>query len=397
MRQLRSRMARCGGYEPLLDILHLDEQLFLDEIRDELERRTGEAFRSACRALQRLGWSKKNLHSGLPPAHARHIQVAAAGRCGACSEDMVNFARESLVRAAAASSPPPAPAPLTGAAPPTWAPRCRCSTPWSRARRRPRATSRSGRGRTTPPRARAPASRSSPSSRASTARSRRCSPRASAAPRRPAARAALASAPPAPSSSRPSWPTRSSRRGGRSAAPRRAGLALVVAALDAASPAADGLELSADARAARAAARDALCARLAASVVPALEALVQQDYPFWCDPGAAASAARSGAAASASAAGSGGGKAGGGEKVEARAYAFLLECGRAGWGEVEARAAQPFPPALFWRQANAPYRRFAALLLAHVLRHAPAALSAPAASAARAWLAALLDTDNFHF
>jgi hypothetical protein len=180
------------------------------------------------------------------------------------------------------------------------------------------------------------------------------------------------------------------------AAPRRAGLALVVATLDVASPAADGLELSADARAARAAARDALCARLAASVVPALEALVQQDYPLWCDPGAAASASRSGAAASASAVCSGGGEAGGGEKVEAlaRAYAFLLECGRAGWAEVEARAAQPFPPALFWRQANAPYRRFAVFLLAHVLRHAPTALDAPAAaaSAARAWLAALLDT-----
>ena len=73
VRQLRSRMARCGGYEALLDILHLDEQLFLDEIRDELERRTGEAFHtsSVCRALQRLGWSKKNLHSRAKEASAR--------------------------------------------------------------------------------------------------------------------------------------------------------------------------------------------------------------------------------------------------------------------------------------------------------------------------------------
>ena len=51
VRQLRSHVARCGGYKELLDILHVDEQLFLNAIRDELERRSSEAFHArACAA-----------------------------------------------------------------------------------------------------------------------------------------------------------------------------------------------------------------------------------------------------------------------------------------------------------------------------------------------------------
>jgi hypothetical protein len=179
--------------------------------------------------------------------------------------------------------------------------------------------------------------------------------------------------------------------------------------LDAASPRRDAaieLDLSVNERAARAAARQRLCALVRGSLVPALEGMVRQDYGMWAGGGAGGAAAASAPAASsasASAASASATEGGlspseqvGGEKVEAlaRCYAFLVECGGLGWPAVEALATAPYSPALFWRQANAAYRHFALFLLAHVLANAPGALAAPpcAAAALRVWVLALADT-----
>lgn len=69
VQQLSTRMTRCGGYDVLRDLVAGDECLFLDELRDELRRRTGERFHlsSVSRALKRLGFSKKSVSARRRP------------------------------------------------------------------------------------------------------------------------------------------------------------------------------------------------------------------------------------------------------------------------------------------------------------------------------------------
>jgi len=184
-------------------------------------------------------------------------------------------------------------------------------------------------------------------------------------------------------------------------------LALVCSILDAASPSSDSslaLHMTGGERAARTAAQHKLCDIVQISLVPALERMVQKDYPLWGDQ-------------SNRSYGTGGGLFGnqsgivaedehgqaehvGGEKVEtlARCYAVLVAHGRWSWPEVETRSTRPYSYSLFWRQANSTYRHFAVFILAHAIAHVPTVLNDPifAVGAFKLWLQAVLDTGRRH-
>jgi len=189
---------------------------------------------------------------------------------------------------------------------------------------------------------------------------------------------------------------------------KREALSLVCAVLTASSPkdvSNAELDLTANERAKREGIRARLCEVLENGLIPALETLVQQDYPMWGDQ---QQSWESGGRATPSTVG--GGNTGnadvapaehiGGEKVEAlaRCYAFMVCCRKLSWSSVEAKATQPFSFSLFWRQANTAYRHFAVFLLAHTLDHAPCALQAQAhaSSVMRLWMQSINDTGRRH-
>jgi transposase len=59
----KTKFRRVGGLKHLKRILEEYECIYLDEIADELERRTGSSFSKStvCRAIKQLGWTKKKV------------------------------------------------------------------------------------------------------------------------------------------------------------------------------------------------------------------------------------------------------------------------------------------------------------------------------------------------
>ncbi|KAH7617569.1 putative Cell division cycle-associated 7-like protein [Nannochloris sp. 'desiccata'] len=185
-------------------------------------------------------------------------------------------------------------------------------------------------------------------------------------------------------------------------------LALVCSILDVASSSTDSplaLHMTGEERAARTAAQQKLCDIVQTSLVPALERMVQKDYPLWGDRSNRSFGTSGGLF------GNRGGVVAeeeehghaehvGGEKVEtlARCYAVLVAHGRWSWPEVETRSTRPYSYSLFWRQANFTYRHFAVFILAHAIAHAPTVLNTPifAVGAFKLWLQALLETGRRH-
>jgi hypothetical protein len=187
-------------------------------------------------------------------------------------------------------------------------------------------------------------------------------------------------------------------------------LALVCCILDVASPSRDSslaLHMTGEERAARTAAQQKLCDIAQNSLVPALERMVQKDYPLWGDQ---SNRPLGNGASSGGLFGDQGGVAAedehgqaehvGGEKVEtlARCYAVLVAHGRWPWPEVETRSTRPYSYSLFWRQANSTYRHFAVFILAHAIAHVPTVLNIPifVVGAFKLWLQAILDTGRRH-
>ncbi len=184
-------------------------------------------------------------------------------------------------------------------------------------------------------------------------------------------------------------------------------LALVCSILDVAAPPSDSplaLHMTGEERAARTAAQQKLCDIVQHHLVPALERMVQKDYPLWGDQSTNRSTSSLFTSLFANRGGGedehGQAQHVGGEKVEtlARCYAVLVAHSRWSWPEVETRSTRPYSYSIFWRQANSTYRHFAVFILAHAIAHAPAVLNTPifAVGAFKLWLQAVLDTGRRH-